>query len=130
MNRRKRVTYKPSGASRVGAVINMVVGLVFIVIGFTLIMPVSVAFGVIWCLICAAMVITSGYLAFGGAKHVSPEVYIEDEEVTSAQPGAENPPESDGGIEQRLERLNSLREKGLITEAEYEKKHQDILDEL
>ena len=79
--RRKRITYKPSSMSRTGAAINMVVGLAFLVVGFTLIIPVSVAFGVIWCLICAALIITSAYLAFGGTKHISPEVYIEDEEV-------------------------------------------------
>ncbi|HIS43965.1 MAG TPA: SHOCT domain-containing protein [Candidatus Scatomorpha merdigallinarum] len=129
--RRKRITYKPSGASRVGAVINMVVGLIFIVIGFTMIMPMSVAFGVIWCLICAAMIVTSAYLAFGGTKHISPEVYIEDEEVQnnagSSQSGA-RPEASD--VEDRLIKLSELHDKGLITDAEYEKKRQEILDEI
>lgn len=129
--RRRRITYKPSGASRVGAVINMVVGLAFMVIGITLIIPVSVAFGVIWCLICAAMVITSGYLAFGGTKHISPEVYIEDEETGNAR---STEPDSAGteasGIEERLIKLTNLHDKGLITDAEYEKKRQEILDEI
>lgn len=126
--RRKRITYKPSSMSRTGAAINMVVGLAFLVAGFTLIMPVSVAFGVIWCLICAALIISSAYLAFGGTKHISPEVYIEDEEVPAAN--APESPAPGGSIETRLERLNSLREKGLITDAEYEKKRQEILAEL
>ena len=129
--RRKRITYKPSGASRVGAVINMVVGLIFIVIGFTMIMPMSVAFGVIWCLICAAMIATSAYLAFGGTKHISPEVYIEDEEVQnnagSSRSGA-RPEASD--VEDRLIKLSEQHDKGLITDAEYEKKRQEILDEI
>ena len=132
--RRKRITYKPSGASRAGAVINMVVGLAFFVLGITVIIPASAGFGIIWCVICAGMVITSAYLAFGGTKHISPEVYVEDEEVPSpAQDTSgtetENCP-SAGDIEARLERLSALREKGLITEQEYEKKRQDILDEL
>ena len=126
--RRKRITYKPSSMSRTGAAINMVVGLAFLVVGFTLIIPVSVAFGVIWCLICAALIISSAYLAFGGTKHISPEVYIEDEEGPAAN--APESPAPGGSIETRLERLNSLREKGLITDAEYEKKRQEILAEL
>ena len=129
--RRKRITYKPSSMSRTGAVINMVVGLAFLVVGFTLIMPVSVAFGVIWCLICAALIISSAYLAFGGTKHISPEVYIEDEEVQnnagSSQSGA-RPKASD--VEDRLIKLSELHDKGLITDAEYEKKRQEILDEI
>ena len=120
--RRRRVTYRPS---RVGSAMSMVVGFIFVVIGFTVVIPSAGAFGVVWTLVAVAIVGTSAYSAFG-RRNIGPEIYIEDEE----KPQEGRTADADGGIEQRLERLNDLHDKGLVTDEEYEKKRQEILDEL
>ncbi len=48
----------------------------------------------------------------------------------SAPPAAAEPPPIERSFEERLQTLNRLRDEGLITEAEYAAKRQQILDEL
>ena len=61
------------------------------------------------------------YSAFG-KKYIGPEIHIEEEGVSADS--------SKGTPEQRLEQLQSLYDRRLITTEEYEQKRQEILKEL
>ena len=123
--RRRHIKYstKPSPHSRAASIGGMVVGIGFCIIGFTVVIPMAGAFGILWTLIAVAITVVSAYGGFA-KRHVGPEIFIEDD--MAQQPAGSEP----NGIEQRLERLSELHDKGLITYEEYEKKRQEILDEL
>ena len=116
--RRRRVTYRPSRAQ---AGIGLAGGVLFVILGVTVVIPNFGAFGIIWTLFALGITVYNGYMAFG-KKYIGPEINIEDEGA-----GA---PEAPSGAEERLTRLAALHEKGLITDGEYERKRQEILDEL
>ena len=116
--RRRRVTYRPSRAQ---AGIGLAGGALFVVLGVTVVIPNFGVFGIIWTLFALGITIYNGYMAFG-KKYIGSEINIEDESAAPEQ-GAED-------IESRLETLSDLRDKGLVTDEEYEKKRQEILDEL
>ena len=118
--RRRRVTYRPS---RANGVLGIVFGCVFVLIGIFFVIPGAGPFGVLWTALAAVITVYNAYVAFG-KKYIGPEINIEDEtpETQNKQPASD--------IEQRLEQLNDLHEKELITDEEYEKKRQEILDEL
>ena len=121
MRNRRRITYRPS---RAGAILGAVAGALFVVIGTVVVIPNFGAFGVIWTLLAAAITVYNVYMAFGG-KYIGPEINIEDE----AAPGP-GPQDAPMDIEGRLTALAGLREKGLISEEEYEEKRREILNEL
>ena len=122
---RKRVTYRPS---KTGSVAGGVVGCVFVLIGLFVVIPqfamaggFGLIFGIIWTVIAAVIAGTNFYSAFG-KKYIGPEIHIEEEGVSVDDPK--------GTPEQRLEQLQSLYDRRLITKEEYEQKRQEILKEL
>ena len=119
--RRRRVTYRPSRAQ---AGFSTAVGVIFVLIGVFVAIPQAGAFGILWTLIAVGITAYSAYTAFG-RKYIGPEINIEDE---TGPGGARQDGPMD--IEQRLTQLSELRDKGLITDAEYEQKRREILDEL
>lgn len=121
--RRRRVTYRPSKAS---AAISAVGGAVMCLIGIFIVIPTFGLLGIFWTVLALAITVFNAYRAFG-RKNVGPEIYIEDDMAQQPQQPAGSEPD---GIEQRLERLSDLHDKGLVTDEEYEKKRQEILDEL
>ena len=120
--RGRRVTYRPSKAS---AAISTVAGAVMCLIGIFIVIPSFGLFGIFWTALAIAITALNAYRAFG-KKNIGPEIYIEDDSPQPQQPAER---EQDD-IEQRLEKLSELHDKGLITYEEYEKKRQEILDEL
>ncbi len=121
--RRRRVTYRPSKAS---AAISAVGGAVMCLIGIFIVIPTFGLLGIFWTVLALAITVFNAYRAFG-RKNVGPEIYIEDDMAQQPQQPAGSEPD---GIEQRLERLSDLHDKGLVTDEEYEKKRLEILDEL
>ncbi|OUN86121.1 hypothetical protein B5G06_01030 [Flavonifractor sp. An52] len=122
---RKRVTYRPS---KTGSVAGGVIGCVFVLIGLFVVIPqfamaggFGLIFGIIWTVIAAVIAGTNFYSAFG-KKYIGPEIHIEEEGVSVDDPK--------GTPEQRLEQLQSLYDRRLITKEEYEQKRQEILKEL
>ena len=122
---RKRVTYRPS---KTGSVAGGVIGCVFVLIGLFVVIPqfamaggFGLIFGIIWTVIAAVIAGTNFYSAFG-KKYIGPEIRIEEEGVSVDDPK--------GTPEQRLEQLQSLYDRRLITKEEYEQKRQEILKEL
>lgn len=125
---RKRITYRPSKGESIFA---GVAGLVFVLIGLFVVIPIFGAFGILWTLLAAGIAGTHLYRAFG-TKYVGPEIRIEDEEreggLSAPANGTAAPVSMD--VEARLRQLEDLREKRLITANEFEEKRKEILKEL
>lgn len=128
--RRKRVTYRPSKGESVFAGI---VGVIFVLIGLFVVVPAFGPFGILWTLLAGGIAGLHLYRAFGD-KYIGPEIRIEDEEGTdpAGETPADAPPPAapQPSAEDRLRRLEDLREKRLITANEFEEKRKEILKEL
>jgi hypothetical protein len=110
----KKVRVKPSKEASLFATI---FGLIMIGIGVFLVIPNLGAFGVLWTLIAVAMTGYNLFNVFSARGIATQEIDIEEG----------NQSESGNDEENRLERLERLKEKGLITEEEYQKKKREIL---
>ena len=130
--RRRRVTYRPSKAQ--GA-FGVAVGAVFVIIGLVMVIPIFGLFGVLWTLIAVGITAMNAYQAFGKG-YTGPEITIEDESDISRRESAPSSPASEThdhisstslDVKGRLEQLKELKEAGLLTQEEYDKKRQEIL---
>lgn len=113
-----------SRPSKPASALAVFVGIGFIVIGITVAIPNAGAFGWFWTAI--AFFIT-GYHVFNilSSNGVAEEVY----EIASSQP-APTPSGDSETIENRIEKLASLKQKGLITETEYQTQREKIVSEI
>ena len=135
--RRRRVTYRPSKAQ--GA-FGVAVGAIFIVIGLVMVIPIFGLFGVLWTLIAVGITGMNAYQAFGKG-YAGPEITIEEDEgygeesrpyegTVSSSPAQETHdhiPSTSLDVKGRLEQLKDLKEAGLLSQEEYDKKRQEIL---
>lgn len=112
---RRRVTYRPSKAS---GVVALIFGVVFVLIGIFVVIPSSGWFGILWTALAVVITVANAYTAFGG-KYGRSQIEIED---------SDEPRESDA--QARLEELRTLYDRRLITEEEYERKRAEILSQL
>ena len=132
MARRRRVTYRPSKAQ--GA-FGVIWGGIFVVIGLVFVIPSFGPFGVLWTLAALAITVMNGVRAFGKG-YVGPEIHIEEEGETPPPPPAPSEQTHDHissmalGAKERLEQLEALKDAGLVTDQEYQKKRSEILDDL
>lgn len=109
---RRRVSVKPGkGPSALG----FVVGLVFMVIGVTVVIPSAGLFGLLWTGVAIAICVMHGINLFSKKGISTHELIVDD---------------ADRSVEQRLEQVRALYEQGLITQAEYEEKRKELLDQL
>lgn len=113
MFRRGRV--KPSKSS---SLLGMIVGIVFVLIGVTSIIPVAGPFGMFWTLIALAIAGLHGYNFFSkkGISHW--EVDVETEGAVKG-----------GDFEESLRKLDRLRKDGVITEEEFKEKRKEIMEQ-
>lgn len=127
--RRRRVTYRPSKAQ--GA-FGVAVGVVFVIIGLVMVIPSFGPFGILWTLIAVGITAMNAYQAFGKG-YAGPEITIEEDEEprrASSSPASETHdhiPSTALDVKGRLEQLKELKEAGLLTQEEYDKKRQEIL---
>lgn len=132
--RRRRVTYRPSKAQ--GA-FGLVWGGVFVLIGLFVAIPLFGPFGILWTLAAIGITAMNGYQAFG-KKYTGPEITIEEDNPQTSDVHPSSPttethdhiPSTALDAKQRLEQLESLRESGLITQSEYDRKRREILERL
>lgn len=131
--RKRRVTYRPSKAQ--GA-FGVTVGVVFVIIGLFMVIPVFGPFGILWTLIAVGITAMNAYQAFGKG-YAGPQITIEEDEEsrqgTSSFPEAEKHDHISStslDAKERLEQLRELKEAGLITDSEYREKREEILKEL
>jgi uncharacterized membrane protein len=116
---RRRVRVKPSkGQSMVG----FFVGLIFCCIGFFVVIPIFGPFGFIWTLFAIIITIMNGVNAFSEKGIATHEITI-DEDFNQNMGSVKSSGE-------RMNELQSLYNKGLITEEEYQKKRQQILEDI
>lgn len=127
--RRRRVTYRPSKAQ--GA-FGVVFGVVFVMIGLFMVIPVFGPFGILWTLIAVGITAMNAYQAFG-KNYTGPQITIEEDEELSRAPSSpasqthDHIPSTSLDVKGRLEQLKELKEAGLLTQEEYDKKRQEIL---
>lgn len=104
----------------------MIVGIVFVFIGLFVVIPGAGMFGVFWTLIAVGITGFQAYNFFGDKGVASWEIDID----TGANAETNNQSTSvSGDFETRLRKLNRLKEDGLITEEELQKKREEILRE-
>ncbi|MBO4990760.1 MAG: SHOCT domain-containing protein [Firmicutes bacterium] len=137
---RRKVTVRPSRAS---ALMGAVVGGIFCLIGFVVVIPNAGAFGILWTAIAVFITGSNLYNALSDKGISSHTIEVEEEEdgdgVRLAEvDGALNDDDAGRGstvdrgseVERRLERLNDLYDKRLVTQREYEEKRKEILKDL
>lgn len=107
----KRIKVKPSKSQ---SLIAFIVGICFCIIGVVIAIPTSGIFGIIWTTIAGFITISHGINLFGKKGVHTYEVNIED----------------NNDIDDRLRKLDSLYNQGLINKEEYDKKRQDILNDI
>jgi hypothetical protein len=112
-----RIRVKPS---RFQATLGMVVGIVFIGIGLFVVIPTFGVFGIFWTLVAVAITVFSAINVFSqrGLAHSEIEV----DKGTGS-------PEDELPFDERLRRLERLRDERLISEEEYQQKRQAIMRE-
>ena len=127
--RRRRVTYRPSKAQ--GA-FGVAVGCIFVLIGLFMVIPVFGLFGILWTLIAVGITGMNAYQAFGKG-YAGPEITIEEDEEprrgASSSPAPQTHdhiPSTALDVAARLEQLRSLKEAGLMDNAEYEQRKQKL----
>lgn len=96
----------------------MISGIIFILIGVTIAIPMAGLFGVFWTLIA---VVSTGYHVFNVFSEKGFSQYEVDVEV------ADSYQEKGESFDAKLRNLKSLKDDGLINEEEYETKRKEIL---
>lgn len=113
--RRGRV--KPSKSS---SAMGMVVGVVFVGLGVIIIIPMFGLFGIVWTLVALGITLTHAMNVFGKNGAAYYEIDIEDEVGSQS---------NELNFDEKLHRLEQLKEEGLISSDEYELKRKEILGE-
>ena len=106
------------------SIIAMIIGLVFVIIGVSTVIPNFGAFGVLWTL--AALGIALFYAINAFSEHGVAEEVVEFDTTTQSQPDAR----LKGSTEDRLKKLEELKVKGLLNDDEYKEQRKKILGDL
>jgi hypothetical protein len=110
-----RIRVKPS---RSQSALGMVMGIVFVGIGLFAVIPIFGAFGMVWTLMAAAITVYFAINAFSPRGLAHTEIDIEHDA---------KPQEGELQFDERLRRLERLREERLISEEEYQRKREEIM---
>jgi hypothetical protein len=101
-------------------------GIVFCLIGLFIVIPTIGPFGIFWTIVAAVITFTNGYNAFTDKGIASHEITIDDEYNQYTQDKSDNSKTS----EERLNELQGLYNKSMITYDEYQEKRKKILNEI
>lgn len=115
MNRRVRM--RPS---KPASFMGMIVGGIFVFIGIFMVIPTFGFFGIFWTLMACAITGSQAYNLFSKKGMASWEMDIEE---SQSQPV----PKVD--FEEKLVKLNRLKEEGLISEEEFQSKRDEVMRE-
>lgn len=116
---RKRIKVKPSKGQ---STFSFIVGIIFCGIGLFVVIPQFGPFGILWTLVAAFTTFANFKNAFTEEGMPTKEIIIDD--GTFAQ--LEEP----NSIEERLKKVESLYQQGLITRDEYDQKRKELIDKL
>ncbi|GAA4717126.1 SHOCT domain-containing protein [Brevibacillus fulvus] len=120
MARRGRVNVRPS---RPASLAGVIIGIVFIFIGITQVIPTFGAFGFLWTLIACVITGMSVYQLFTNKGMTSYEIDLEGNSATGQPPGVAS------DFDSRMRKVESLYRDGVINREEYERKRAEIMQE-
>lgn len=120
---RKNIKIKPSKQASISGFIG---GIVFVLIGIFMAIPNLGLFGVFWTIMAIVVTVTNGINAFSDKGIPTEEIYIESYEDENKIIKKEK--ELD--FEEKLRKLKSLKDDGIISENEYEIKRVEILNQI
>ena len=123
---RRRVRVKPGKAQ---SAMGFVMGIVFVLIGLFMVIPVFGLFGLLWTGMAVVITVLNGLNAFGKKGVPTMEIYSEeeDEPLSPAREDHDHIPSTALTPQERLEQLKTLKEAGLLTDEEYRNKREEIL---
>ena len=138
---KRNIRYKPSKAS---AAMSLVVGVVFVIIGLTMVIPSTFSsgflpvalFGLLWTGLAAAMTVLNARYLFGkgdnglyGGFEITDEEPSEPSAPTFRSDSPDHQHITPSGLDPkpRLEQLETLKDAGLLTPEEYDQKRREIL---
>lgn len=101
-------------------------GLVFCFIGLFVVIPTFGVFGFVWTLFAIIITVTNGLNAFSDKGIASHEITIDDDISGYNQGGIDSVKTS----EERLNELQSLYDKSMISADEYQEKRKQILEDI
>lgn len=123
----KKIRVKPGKAQ---SAVGLVTGLIFCLIGVTIVIPSAGLFGVFWTAIAAVITVTNGINALSDKGVSSHEIIIENEERQETKSEHSETETLEKDIRERLDAAKALYEAGTITGEEYEAKRKEILERL
>ena len=112
-----RYQIRPSKST---SALGLVVGLIMVGIGVVVVIPTFGAFGVVWTLLAVAMTIFNAINVFSSSGIATTEIVSDSNPFVS---------ESASTFDQRLRRLEQLKDDGLISDEEYRAKRAEIMGE-
>lgn len=134
---RRRITYRPNQVQG-KSWISVIWGVILLIVGFGTIMPISAVSGAVWTLV-AVFLIVNGIRKALAPKNASKlddsvEKVVsriqnkapEKKTVRSKQETHDHIPSTALDVEARLEQLRSLKEAGLLDNAEYEQRKEKL----
>ncbi len=127
---RRRGSIRPGKGN---AMLGFVVGIVFCLVGLTMVIPTFGLFGVFWTFIAVAITVTNGRNAFtdkGVPTTIIEYEDVEGENTSQEGMGGYSKFDSAEDIRQRIEAAQKLYESGAITYDEYNKKKEELLRRL
>ena len=101
--------------------IGMIASIAAVMIGFFFVIPNAGLFGVVWTLVALIGVVYYAVNTFSD-RGISTEVVDFEGDL--------NGKKDEGGVESRLQTLESLKQKGLVSDQEYNQQREKILKEL
>jgi hypothetical protein len=113
-----RARIKPS---RPMSVIGMLVCIAAVIIGFSIVIPNAGLFGVVWTLFALFGAVYNAVNVFS-ERGISHEVVEFEDDLDGIK--------NEGSIESRLHKLESLKQKGLVSNQEYQQQREKILKEI
>ena len=113
---RKDIRVKPGRAQ---SMMGFVVGIVFVLIGIFMVIPQGGWFGYLWTFMALAITVMHGINTFSSKGIATSRIEVDDMDAHAKS-----------SVEERLQEVESLYNKGLINKEEYERKRKDILNDI
>ena len=121
----KRIKVKPG---KTQSKLGFGVGIIFVLIGCVIVIPTFGPFGILWTAVAGFIAYSHYKNAFTKEGMATHEIVIDETEDGSAlYSEADTTADDTMDIEEKLKKLESLYNQGLITHAEYEQKRKEII---
>ena len=131
---RRRMTYRPNGVQGKNWIL-VIWGVILLIVGFGTIMSTSAALGAVWTLVAVFLIVSGARKALApknASKLDDSPVDFSYEPDDTPQEETDTPqvhdhiPSQAPSVQERLEQLRSLKEAGLMDNAEYEQRKKKL----